>query len=447
MSHHESMVGNGPIKIDLRVSPPQFAEDKVGNIPVPIGQNLIIPGQGCFVFEIPANDQRPEKVQLNFYNRTGDTLALVMEQSGSAFLHKLSDSDSWETFNLINDGKPKNPINDGYTSALDENPLCRYWVSIDRLNKRLRFGKGEMRVSTTLLDYEYDTPPSLFTKEKIETYPFINSINSFDYPEDVQPITLWKDPVVSEPPVFVVDSKNYTLNDAAEGKKTTPTSLSPECQIMCGNVVDFELNTPDFPDFAQAIEYSMRTEGCIGNKILNYKIENSPFEGGGDSEYKELYLRITLGNSQGESPGIPYVLEIWPVGCASPVHHHGYTHAVIKVLRGEIDVDLYRMLPSKTSSNDPLDTVSFGTNDVTYLMPEVNQFHLLKNNLKNTDTCMTIQCYSYSKNDDTHYSTFDYVEGGKVDHFNPISDYDFLDFKAKVKEEWTSYLETRFWMK
>ena len=184
----------------------------------------------------------------------------------------------------------------------------------------------------------------------------------------------------------------------------------------------------------------------MGNEILNYKIKNSPFAGGGESEYKELYLRITLGYSQGESPGIPYVMEIWPVGCASPVHHHGYTHAVIKVLRGEIDVDLYRMLPSESSSNDPLGTVSFGKNEVTYIMPEVNQYHLLKNNLKNTDTCITIQCYSYGQNDDVHYSTFDYVENGKIDHFNPISDYDFLAFKAKVKEEWTSYLNTRFWM-
>jgi len=29
---------------------------------------------------------------------------------------------------------------------------------------------------------------------------------------------------------------------------------------------------------------------------------------------KKAYLRITMGKGMGESPGIPYVLEIWPKG-------------------------------------------------------------------------------------------------------------------------------------
>ena len=33
----------------------------------------------------------------------------------------------------------------------------------------------------------------------------------------------------------------------------------------------------------------------------------------------------------GESPGIPYVLEIWPIGSRSPIHNHAAVYGVIKV--------------------------------------------------------------------------------------------------------------------
>lgn len=46
------------------------------------------------------------------------------------------------------------------------------------------------------------------------------------------------------------------------------------------------------------------------------------------------YLRVTVGdNSSGASPGCsPYVLEVWPAGHSSPVHNHGSSFVVMKVL-------------------------------------------------------------------------------------------------------------------
>ena len=44
--------------------------------------------------------------------------------------------------------------------------------------------------------------------------------------------------------------------------------------------------------------YSIETEGALLNTTLKRK----------------AYLRITMGKGRGESPGIPYVLEIWPKG-------------------------------------------------------------------------------------------------------------------------------------
>jgi hypothetical protein len=53
-----------------------------------------------------------------------------------------------------------------------------------------------------------------------------------------------------------------------------------------------------------------------------------------DSGLEMTYLRITVGdNSSGTSPGSsPYVLEVWPSHHASPVHNHGSSFIVMKVL-------------------------------------------------------------------------------------------------------------------
>ena len=61
--------------------------------------------------------------------------------------------------------------------------------------------------------------------------------------------------------------------------------------------------------------YSIQTDGALLNNLLKTK----------------SYLRITMGKARGESPGVPYVLEIWPRGSRSVIHNHGAVCAVIKV--------------------------------------------------------------------------------------------------------------------
>ena len=68
------------------------------------------------------------------------------------------------------------------------------------------------------------------------------------------------------------------------------------------------------------------TPGCLLHETLDKK--SGEF---GESDPLETYLRVTLGQSVGNSPGIPYVLEIWPSGHYSPIHNHGGCNAVIKV--------------------------------------------------------------------------------------------------------------------
>ena len=145
-----------------------------------------------------------------------------------------------------------------------------------------------------------------------------------------------------------------------------------------------------------------------------------------------------MGQNNGESPGVPYVIEIWPSGHYSPIHNHSDAHAIIRVLNGSIHVKQFPFLCPSTAKPyniTPFSVTKFNKNDITWISPLHNQTHQLKN--KNKDVCVTIQCYMYSRNDNTHYEYFDYIDAdGKKQLYEPDSDMDFIEFKKLMKQEW-----------
>ena len=85
----------------------------------------------------------------------------------------------------------------------------------------------------------------------------------------------------------------------------------------------------------------MNTPGCLLYKTLQGK----------------PYLRITIGPSAKESPGIPYVLEFWPPGSKSSVHNHGSVCAIIKVVYGTIQNGTFNKMPSQVYDQKQARTV------------------------------------------------------------------------------------------
>lgn len=127
-------------------------------------------------------------------------------------------------------------------------------------------------------------------------------------------------------------------------RKRTPLSFS--CflflkvlyQNVAAGLVDLNWQ-PDVGKYklSDAIRHSITTKGCILRKKLDSK---DPL---GD-QTTEKYLRVTLGASAGQSPGIPYVLELWPAGNKSPIHNHGNAYAIIKVLHGGLTIKEFNKL-------------------------------------------------------------------------------------------------------
>jgi predicted metal-dependent enzyme (double-stranded beta helix superfamily) len=231
----------------------------------------------------------------------------------------------------------------------------------------------------------------------------------------------------------------------AAGTYMPRANLSATSQKLydCMAGPQFILNTSDFPEFAEAIEHSIATPGKWCYETLKAKATEFDKE---KPDEKETYLRITLGENNGESPGIPYVMEIWPVGHYSPVHNHGGSSAIIRVLHGSINVSLFPFLSG--DDVEPFAKADFKQDDITWISPGLNQVHQLKNLDGNKDTCITIQCYMYEGGEDSkHYDYFDYIDGSsQQQQFEPNSDMDFIDFKALMKKEWAETVQApRSW--
>jgi len=100
-------------------------------------------------------------------------------------------------------------------------------------------------------------------------------------------------PIVNDLPPLIRSGDKVSLSDLEGGQFTVPENLPVACQRLYSNVagVDVTLDTPDFPDFSSAIEYSVNTPGAYGHKLLQKKADGGEF----GKDIRGTYLRITIG--------------------------------------------------------------------------------------------------------------------------------------------------------
>lgn len=299
-----------------------------------------------------------------------------------------------------------------------------YWFSLDAQNQRLYAGVGEARIETA--DYKYELG---------HTYKsFLEAMTQIEFlTAHIKPLRLLRDPVLSSSVALVVrNTDDLTMEDISRGTYMPKANLSIVAQKLydCIAGPKFALNTPDFPQFSAAIEHSIATPGLWCNRRLAEKATEFSKD---KPAPLETYLRITLSENNGESPGIPYVMEIWPRGGHySPIHNHGAANAVIRVLHGAINVSLFPYLGASIS----FAAREFVEGEITWISPTMNQVHRLKN-IRDDQTCITIQCYMYDESDRTHHDFFDFIDDvGSVGYYEPDSDMDFIAFKELMRREW-----------
>jgi len=383
--------------------------------------DLPIHGQVTYLFTTPLGSEIPTKFK--FINKNSGKIKIEITN---------------ENFNMsIQIEKGISPVQLNSKTGLIPAKNVFYWVSLDSQHQAIKFGIGEARPENVKYAYNLLTDSAnLKQSEQSESYKkFFESLTAIKNTSNIKPLKLLRDPITNPVPLKIKKIDDLTMNDIAEYKYLPHSFLTPINQQMynCISGKNFVLDDDYFPDFSKAIQYSIVTEDCWCYKKLQEK--STEFNPDKPNLY-ETYLRITLGRNSGESPGIPYVMEIWPSNHYSPIHSHADSNAVIRVLHGSINVTLFPFL----GATEPFGNADFDKDDITWLSPELNQIHQLKNNTG--DVCITIQCYMYDANNEKHYDYFDYLDDNKnIVQYEPDSDMDFVKFKEIIRTEWNNKKE------
>jgi len=380
---------------------------------------LIVHGQCVFIFENIDNNRRCEFA----FHDASQTDGMCIEFTATGVnVNRISNDVQFEDSNN--------------TKGLSNKTGAYYWFSLDSQNQKLYAGIGEARLDNIVYKYEFPKTDANVCKENKKFLESLTNISIFE--SGIQPMRLLRDPITTKIPLVVKNTHELVMGDIARSKYLPKSNLSMTSQILydCIAGKNFVLDDAEFPDFSKAIEYSIATSGCWCNTRLK---EKSTEFNKDKPNILETYLRITLGENNGESPGIPYVVEIWPVGHFSPIHSHASADAVIRVLHGEINVRLYPFLCAEKDGVDPFATADFKKDQITWISPTLNQVHQLTNLEKNKQTCITIQCYMYNDKNRTHYDYFDYIDvHGDEQQYEPDSDMDFIKFKELMQTEWAN---------
>ena len=383
---------------------------------------LLVSGQGIVLFRHTKADQTC--IFFLYTHDKSDGFRIELTQT-AVVVHRISTNQSY--------------VDPNNTSGLTNYPGAYYWFSLDAQNQALLCGVGEARVETVVyratMEYTSDD-------ERKANKKFMESIVSVQVASDsdVEPIRMIRDPVTVKIPAIVRPTETLSMDDVASGMYLPKANLPLPAQQLydCISGSQFTLDTEDFPDFVQAIENSIKNLSGWCYQTLQAKSHEFSKD---KPNLNETYLRITLGQNNGESPGIPYVMEIWPVGHYSPIHNHSEAHAIIRVLNGEITVSQFPFLCATQDGIKPFSITNFHKNQITWISPTLNQTHQLHNLPENASTCITIQCYLYDQKDNEHYDYFDYVDSdGNIQQYEPDSDMDFVDFKELMKKEWENRL-------
>ncbi|CAF1079630.1 unnamed protein product [Rotaria sordida] len=322
-----------------------------------------------------------------------------------------------------------------YTLQSEDEYWHRYWISLFAINRNVKYGFGEVRPSFSIFDIDLPTEESQSIKEIYYLHFKVNNnenmLTELSNLKEHFRIFTGIDPVLHELPLFVIPQDKYSVEHFASHSAIPPSKLQITCRELYDTVINFKLNTDDFPDLTDVIERSIKNSKGWCNKKLQEKANRF-----GKRNPKATYLRLTVGDRQGNAPGHNYVIEVWPPGHFSPIHNHSNTYAIIRALSGEILMRLYPALTLNVNQYKPIEQICH-EGRVTWMLPNLNQTHQLKHVDSYGKPCITIQCYMYGRDDRLHYEYFDYLANDErsIGHFDPKSDMDFGEFKERMRQE------------
>jgi hypothetical protein len=244
-----------------------------------------------------------------------------------------------------------------------------YWLSYFKDKSMVKYGVGEVRPSFFMLEFTISAEENSVFAEIQHLHIKLNNENRLNQIGDLRnnvKIVIGPEPVTFEPAVLVLPLPSFTLEHASHHTALTPVSLDQPCRELYESVINFPLNDLEFSQLTKAIEESIKTPDFWCYKKLREKSRGT---------LEATYLRITVGQLEGRSPGHRYVVEIWPPGHYSSIHNHSNVYGIIRVLYGTVTVKLYPSLSVATHEDHTYIEKVFTEGQVTWISPRLNQTH------------------------------------------------------------------------
>ena len=251
---------------------------KLGSFPVK--------GQGAIGIKFVVEEDT-EEVQFRFDPEDGyDTDTY----DPHPILQTISRKNGWVVKDLVtNEILVTTPPRDRELPILDPGRNETFWMSFDKENIILRGGTGYM--ITALQSFKKKFTASCrdsYMKhygilQRYSMYKPSSVMKGGDYVRYPS-----KYPVYKDLPPIVKAHEDITLEDLDTGSAISIKELSPECQRLYENVAgaNIKIDSVDFPDFAQAIDYSINFGFC--KKKLESKAQTEFTSG--EKDYLHHYL-------------------------------------------------------------------------------------------------------------------------------------------------------------
>jgi hypothetical protein len=155
--------------------------------------NLIVHGQGVFMFDINKNIVK----DFSFSFLTKDyTDGLRVTLSTSEFLvTRIKNMDKY--------------VSQSKRSGIANKSGSYYWFSLDSQNQLLYAGIGEPRIETICYTYQFDISDKLAEVNKI----FLESIEKVTFNLGILPLKLLKNPITSNVPLLIKNINDLTMDD------------------------------------------------------------------------------------------------------------------------------------------------------------------------------------------------------------------------------------------
>ncbi|KAJ5525311.1 hypothetical protein N7494_011961 [Penicillium frequentans] len=371
--------------------------------------DLDIVGQGT----IAVKSKTTKTIEITVSTHYSDPMLILrITQKDAVFYKKSGDEEVLTSKAVKNEGSL-------YIEEVAPDDGTVYWLSIDRSNRILRYGKYYTWNALTLREVELNANSGKWLENLTNVQVKDGSEAPF--------FTIKPLPVTMDIPPIVVGNEAVSLRQLDLAAVTIWANLPEACRKLYHNIAGPKIALEaEFKELADTIHESVMTEGRFAYKLLRKKCKTP-------QDWPNTYLRITIGSAQGNSPGIPYVMEIWPPGHKSPIHDHGNACAVIRVLSGSIRCTWYDTLVTGRTPHSLGPPLELKKDMVTWLGDNQYQIHELEN--KSDRTCVTLQCYAFSKDDKIHKEQFDFLKNGQRMGFTPDSDYTFAKFCEEMEKE------------